>query len=138
MVAISDVLEFLSSTEDTEGLRKIRSEANKALKKYTTSKGVSYHFSAWAMGAAQGLWMVVKDRYPFMPDPNLGQWAEDIDKLHRIDKYEPELVQAVIKWSQQDPFWRQQVRSGANLRKHFNQMLVRIKEEKTKKVAATF
>lgn len=57
------------------------------------------------------------------------KWARDIEKLHRIDGYDYKLIQAVLEWSQQDDFWKQNIRSGATLRKQFTQLLIRIKSQ---------
>lgn len=81
-----------------------------------------------AQNLAEALWREVRQRYPFLKTPKVEKWADDIDKLQRIDGYDWNLIEAVMLWSQQDPFWRQQVRSGANLRKHFEKLLIRIKE----------
>lgn len=130
MATLEDALKLIGATTDLDTLRKIRLEATKAIKRHRMPKAVMYHFSAWSMQLAQGLWLLVQERYPFAQEPNLSQWADDIDKLNRLDNYQTDLIRAVLQWSQKDPFWRQQVRSGSNLRKHFNSMLVRIKEER--------
>lgn len=137
MVTLEDAIEYISATDELAVLRKIRLEADKAIKRRRLPQATTYHFSPWALSAAQALWVAIQERYPFTAEPNLGQWADDIDKLQRLDNYKPELIQAVIRWSQQDQFWRQQVRSGANLRKHFVKMLIRIKEERSRQGAVT-
>ena len=65
-------------------------------------------------------------------EKEISKWAEDIDKLHRLDGFEYLLIERVIKWSLEDEFWRQNIRSGAKLRKQFPTLLVRIKSEKKK------
>jgi hypothetical protein len=75
------------------------------------------------------LWFAVHERYPFLKEPKFNDWAEDIDKINRIDGYEWNLIQHVLDWSQDDKFWRMQIRSGANLRKHFEKLLIQIKEK---------
>jgi hypothetical protein len=57
------------------------------------------------------------------------RWAKDIEKIHRIDGYDYKMIEAVLEWSQQDEFWKQNIRSGATLRKQFTQLLVRIKSQ---------
>lgn len=94
-------------------------------------------YSERSMQYAQYLEAAVKSRYPFYKQINLEQWATDIYKITRLDGYQFGLVGAVLKWSQQDPFWRQQIRSGANLRKHFQTLLVRMNEEQGQRRVAT-
>lgn len=57
-------------------------------------------------------------------------WCEDIDKLIRIDKREPDLVLDVITWCQQDSFWAQNVKSAETLRKQFPKLHERMDEDK--------
>jgi len=53
---------------------------------------------------------------------NLESWAEDIDKLLRIDQRTPEEIKAVIRWCQADSFWQGNIRSGRKLRDKFDQL----------------
>lgn len=50
------------------------------------------------------------------------RWAEDIDKMHRIDGREWRRIAGAIDWSQRDDFWHQNILSGANLRKHYDRI----------------
>ena len=134
MNELENILNFIATTDDLTALKKIRTAVNKSLK--TESKKVPAKYSDWSYKLAQMLWVYVHTRYPFTPSPNLEQWADDIDKINRVDGFDPRVVQAVLQWSQNDSFWRKQVRSGANLRKHFVTMGVNIKEGESKKGAA--
>lgn len=67
--------------------------------------------------------------------PNFNSWDEHIDKLHRIDKYELKQIEYVIKWCQQDNFWKSNILSTKKLRDKFAGLVVKIKSEKEKKVA---
>lgn len=58
------------------------------------------------------------------------RWAEDIDKMHRIDNRSWEAIKACIHWSQRDDFWHQNILSGANLRKHYDRMADRARSER--------
>lgn len=59
----------------------------------------------------------------------LEQWQEDIEKINRIDGYDYAIIQAVIAWSQDDDFWKKNIRSGSKLRKQFERLLVEAKVE---------
>ena len=50
------------------------------------------------------------------------RWAEDIDKMHRIDGRDWRRIAGAIDWSQRDTFWHQNILSGANLRKHYDRI----------------
>jgi len=72
----------------------------------------------------------VLERYPFLTDKiNLETWAQSIEQITSIDKHPRESVRPVMEWSQEHQFWQQQIRSGKNLRKHFEQMLVQMKSQ---------
>jgi len=56
-------------------------------------------------------------------DKTLKGWAKDIEKLNRIDKKDYETIRRVVLWAKTpDRFWFSVIRSGANLRKHFDRI----------------
>lgn len=50
---------------------------------------------------------------------HIQKWAQDIDKLMRIDGQKYGDIKMVIDWIYNDPFWSTVVLSTANLRKNF-------------------
>lgn len=71
---------------------------------------------------------LVKNNYSFVnttPD----KWVSDIDKINRIDGYNFETIEYIIRWSQQDDFWKQNIRSGNTLRRQFVTLMIRAKSE---------
>ena len=46
-------------------------------------------------------------------------WVEDIRRLVEIDKRSEQEIEKVIKWCQQDDFWKSNILSAAKLRKQF-------------------
>lgn len=130
------VLEYIRDLTDPADLRAIRLAADKKIKSQKTELSTTVkvrEIPQEAKEIAQYLYDEVIIRYPFMKDRSIEDWAVEVDKLNRIDGYEYNIIWGVAKWSQDDNFWRQQVRSGANLRKHFEKMLIRIKENETLK-----
>lgn len=88
-----------------------------------TTKEVT--FSSEDMRLAELLSSLIQDNYPHWKKPkNLDKWAEDINKIHRIDKIEYKTIEFVINWVQRDNFWAKNVLSGAKLRKQFNRLVV--------------
>ena len=57
------------------------------------------------------------------------RWTSDIDKMHRLDGRSWKQIMGAIDWSQRDDFWRQNVLSGANLRKHYDRIEDRARME---------
>ena len=65
-----------------------------------------------------------------MKKPNLQTWASHIDKIIRIDGRTAEEVKRVIEWSQQDSFWKQNIRSTSKLRKQYAQLCMKMNMDK--------
>lgn len=57
---------------------------------------------------------------------HIQRWAQDIDKLIRIDGQSPEDIKKVIEWVFNDPFWSTVVLSTANLRKNFPKLYPKV------------
>jgi len=59
------------------------------------------------------------------------RWADDIEKLIRIDKKTPETIREVILWAKSDNFWFSNIMSGKKLREKYEtlygQMKTRVK-----------
>ncbi len=131
------VLQYIAAHADQpELLKPIRLAADKAIQAYNAAlkanTGLVPKYSTDALKMATWLAEQVMQRYPYTKQPNLEQWADDIDKLVRCDKQPLDNVKIALLFSQQDTFWRQQVRSGANLRKHYEQLLVKAQELQAK------
>jgi len=62
---------------------------------------------------------------------SIPRWADDIEKLIRIDKKTPEAISEVILWAKADNFWFANIISGKKLRDKFEmlygQMMTRLK-----------
>lgn len=84
---------------------------------------------AEAVSLAHKLAKNVHDKFDFIKptEKDLERWAEDIDKIKRLDGENWKAIEYVIEWVHQDSFWCQQVRSGAALRKQMESLKVRIK-----------
>jgi hypothetical protein len=60
-----------------------------------------------------------------VPD-NLNKWELEIDRMLRIDKRPPELIEKVIRWCQSDTFWKANILSAGTLRDKFDQLLMKM------------
>lgn len=56
----------------------------------------------------------------------LQNWAADFDKCHRLDKHDWEDINAVLQFSQFDPFWQANILSGGKFRKQYTQLLAKM------------
>jgi len=59
---------------------------------------------------------------------DITKWIDPIDKLERIDGRSPEEIARVIQFSQADDFWKANILSTNNLRKHFGQLLLKARK----------
>jgi hypothetical protein len=56
----------------------------------------------------------------------LENWAKDIDKLNRIDGRGWDEIEDVIKWCQNDSFWKSNILSGSKLRKQYPKLRLQL------------
>jgi len=57
---------------------------------------------------------------------NLGKWHKEMDRLMKIDNECQETIEAVVKWSQKDAFWKSNILSVPKLREKFQQLKLRM------------
>jgi hypothetical protein len=57
---------------------------------------------------------------------HIQKWAQDIDKLMRIDNQDYDDILRVIDWIYNDPFWSTVVLSTASLRKNFPKLYPKV------------
>lgn len=66
------------------------------------------------------------------------KWISEMEKINRIDGRTWEQINAAIRWSQNDSFWRGNILSPAKLRKQYDQLrLQAMREQKQSKITKT-
>lgn len=73
------------------------------------------------------LFSLILENNPNHKSPDLQAWAGEIDKMIRLDKRTPETIEFLIRWSQQDPFWKANILSTAKLRQQYDQLFLKAK-----------
>jgi len=58
------------------------------------------------------------------------RWAQDLDRMIRIDGRDPEDVEAILRWCQADDFWKGTILSGAKLREHYDRLTLQMRRTK--------
>jgi phage replication O-like protein O len=58
------------------------------------------------------------------------EWADDIDKLIKIEKQKPELIEKIIDFATSDSFWKSIVLSGKKLRQKWDSLTLQLFEQK--------
>jgi hypothetical protein len=56
------------------------------------------------------------------------QWAKNISAMLRLDNRPADRIEAVVKWSQGDSFWQNNILSTEKLRKQFDKLELRMSE----------
>lgn len=116
---------------------KIREDKSR---KDTTSKKVK--FTPEDMQMVDLLIELITANNPeWTPPKNKDKWAEDINKIHRLDKRDYRAIESMIRWTQQDDFWKSNILSAAKLRKQFNNLIPKarawwINQQNSKREAA--
>ena len=93
-------------------------------------KGKTFPQDSNAYKAAALLARLILERNPELKprtERDLQRWANDIDKINRLDGYEWEMISDVLTFSQRDPFWQTHTLSGAKLRKQFETLYAQMK-----------
>jgi len=75
------------------------------------------------------LFSLIHENNEYVKRPNLELWAEEIEKMERIDKIPLERIEKMCAWCQQDSFWQKNVQSASALRKHFAKMYASAKTQ---------
>ena len=79
------------------------------------------------------LYSKIKEKDKKFRVPNHQLWAKYIDFMIRIDNREPEEIEKVIDWCQEDSFWSSNILSTSKLRDKFTQLLLKMKDKNKKK-----
>ena len=79
---------------------------------------------------ARLLAVCIQDNKPdaSFPESTIQSWADEIDKLIRLDKAKVDDIAEVIQWCQKDDFWKANILSGKKLRKHFLGLSIKLQK----------
>ena len=82
------------------------------------------------------LYLKVNQNYPELADKRTEKQKisdyEEMNRLSRIDKWSDKQITYIINWSQSDDFWKMNIRSVKKLRKKFDDLVVRAKNNQNK------
>ncbi len=105
----------------------------KGRKSATTDDSPIIKFTPKDMEVVEMFIVLIQKNFPaWVMRGNKDTWAEDINKLNRIDGYTYEQIEYMIKWVQKDGFWAKNILSGKKLREKFNDLVPKLKEIKSK------
>jgi len=81
------------------------------------NQGIRYSPNSNEFRLAELLFSLIREWKPNYREPDLQKWAIHIDRLIRIDERTAAQVEHVVRWCQQDTFWRTNILSAEKLRK---------------------
>ncbi|AEB62440.1 Replication protein O [Bacillus subtilis] len=84
------------------------------------------------MENAEFLFEEILKNNPDAKKPNLEKWANEFRLIRERDKRTDQQIKYLIKWTQQDDFWKANILSPSSLRKHYDKLVVKIKSVKGK------
>ncbi len=74
------------------------------------------------------LYNLILKRNPKQKKPDFQSWAENIDLMIRLDNRTEQEIEDVIRWSQGNTFWRNNILSTDKLRKQFDALYLKAKD----------
>ncbi len=78
---------------------------------------------------AQLLFSFIQKRNPGHKKPDMEKWATHIDRMIRLDNRSIEDIEKIIKWSQEDEFWQNNILSTVKLRDKYDQLKLKMESE---------
>lgn len=111
-----------TSNSSSNTLNKQDKTKTKLNKKNSPQSPKRYADDSDYMALAKRLYAYLTERNPGHKEPNWQKWADDFRKLVELDKRSLEDVKKVLKWSQNDDFWQDNIQSPDKLRKQFDRL----------------
>lgn len=137
-------INFRGLRDKLQGFTRRTSNSKETHSKETQKKGISLYqkklkkakekeLNTEPYRLAKLLYDLIREQNPaWHVKPNWEQWADDIEKLNRIDGRTWEQIEWMIRWAQNDDFWHKNILSPNKLRKQFNRLCVEAKGKQKK------
>ncbi|XOT25728.1 Replication protein O [Bacillus subtilis subsp. subtilis] len=115
---------------DTKATQKhtIKNDKNVKNEKNINTSRLKYEICD--MENAEFLFQEILKNNPDAKKPNLEKWANEFRLIRERDKRTDKQIKYLIKWSQQDSFWKTNILSPSSLRKQFDRLVTKIKSDK--------
>lgn len=91
-------------------------------KKHETDTNRGKYRTLQSISLAVKLLEHIRKRKKNFREPNINQWAVDMQDILRLDKRTPEQLEDVIDWCQHDEFWKNNILSPAKLRRQLDRL----------------
>ena len=100
-------------------------------KNYKNDKNLKkiYSLNSDEFRLSELLLSLILKRNPKYKKPDLQIWAKHINRMIRLDSRKTDDIEVVIKWSQVDLFWQNNIISTQKLREKFDQLKMKLEAE---------
>jgi hypothetical protein len=109
---------------------------DKNINKYSRPKSKIYDEESIPYQLSLRLLQNIRENNKDFKEANLQNWSNDFRLMMERDNRTKEQIEYLIDWCQQDSFWKTNILSPAKLRKQFDQLVMKCKEERKKKVGS--
>lgn len=96
------------------------------LNKTKLNKTLVHPFDSNYRQCSEMLYNALRARNPNHKEPDFNEWDKHIKYLNEIDGKNIAVILIVIRWCQEDPFWQNNILSTIKLRKHFEQLYLKM------------
>lgn len=96
-------------------------------------KEISPKYKTCDMEFAHQLYSRMLENNPDVKKPNFDKWADEFRLIRERDNRTEEQIRYLIDWTQSDSFWKGNILSPSKLRKQFDQLAVKVREDIRKK-----
>ncbi len=103
----------------------IKKDLKKVLKKTTLLDCVEMKLSLLLLS-------LIRNTKPDFKEPDLQKWSSVISRMIAEDRRKPETIEDVIRWCQGDDYWKVIILSTKRLRKHFDELEMKMLAQRTK------
>jgi len=79
------------------------------------------------------LWNHIKRNNELAKEPNMQKWSKQFDAIIRLDNRKTEDIKNIIAFAQNNEFWYKNILSPDKVRKHYETLILQMKEPKYKK-----
>ncbi|WP_051291312.1 DUF4373 domain-containing protein [Fictibacillus gelatini] len=118
-----------SAGQQNDG-KSTQSKVKESKVKESKGKKINRHkYETCDMEMAQQLFAKILENNEHAKKPDLEKWANEFRLMRETDHRTEDQIKYLIDWTQSDSFWKTNILSPAKLRKQFDQLVVRVKEQ---------
>jgi Domain of unknown function (DUF4373) len=116
--------------KSTQSKEKVKESKKKEKEKESKGKETNGpKFETCDMEMAQQLFSRILENNENAKKPNLESWSNEFRLMREVDHRTEEQIRYLIDWTQSDSFWKGNILSPAKLRKQFDQLAIKVKEQ---------